>query len=110
MSENNFHDGDIVTYPIHENTKNQRLTIGKLSGAGITFWIDGPEISTTVSDISKCTLIAKASKKADKIFKKYNDRFKKLDMDTIGFEVYQSGAECFFEMYKRRFEELENGE
>ena len=25
MSENNFHDGDIVTYPIHENTKHQRL-------------------------------------------------------------------------------------
>lgn len=108
MSENTLHEGDIVTYPIHENTKNERLTIGKLSSTGISFWIDGPEISTTVSDMSKCNLLAKGSKKADKIFKKYAERFKKIDLDSVDFDLYQSTAIVFFNMYERRFNELQS--
>ena len=99
-------DGDIVSYPIYENTKNQRLTIGKISGAGIALWIDGPEISTTVSDSAKCTFLADGSKKSQKLFKKYTEKFEKLDMDEIGFDSYQEKAKSLFDMYVEKFSEL----
>ena len=108
MSSREIKDGDIVSYPIYENTKNQRMTIGKISGAGIALWIDGPEISTTVSDISKCTLLSSDSKKAQKMFKKYSEKFEKLDMDEIGFDSYQEKAESLYNMYIEKFEELNN--
>lgn len=99
--------GDYVTYPIHENTPNERLTIGKLSYTGVGFWIDGPEISTAVSDPMKCTVLAHKGKKADKLFKKYSDRFDKVDIDEIGFDLYQEFGDLTYNMYVDKFKALD---
>lgn len=101
-------NGDIVTYPINEGTKNERLTIGRISVSGITYWIDGPEISSMVSDPTKCNLIAHKSKRADKIFKKYEAQFEKVDREELAFDLYESYADVAYERYLYRFKELSN--
>lgn len=103
-----FKNGDIVSYPVNEGTKSERLTLGRLSGTESNFWITGPEISFIVNDLSKCNLIAHKSKRADKIFKKYEAQFEKVDREELAFDLYESYADVAYERYLYRFKELSN--
>lgn len=100
---------DIIAYPIHENTKNERLTIGIVCFTGISLWVEGPEISTTITQPEKCIFLAEKNKKSTKAFKKYEDKMSKLDIDEIGFEQYQIKANNIYETFVEKFKEVSNG-
>lgn len=101
-----FKNGDIVSYPVNEGTKSERLTLGRLSGTGSNFWITGPEISSVVNDLSKCTLIAHKSKRADKIYKRFEEQMNKVSIEDNGFDVYESVASLAYERYTRKMFDL----
>lgn len=106
FSNHEIQENDFVAYPIHENTKNQRLTIAQVSNTGISLWVEGPEISTTVTQIGKCIYLGSQNKKTSKIYKKYCDKMNKLDIDDLGFETYQEKANTIFETFVEKFKEV----
>lgn len=99
---------DIIAYPIHENTKNERLTIGVVCSTGTSLWVEGPEISTTITQPQKCIFLATKSKKSTKAFKKYEDKMSKLNIDDMGFEQYQIKANSIYETFVEKFKEVYN--
>lgn len=105
-----FSENDIVLYPIHENTKDKRLTIARLENAGVSLWLEGPEISKTFSEEDTAELLCKGSKKANKLFKKFDEKVSKLDLDMIGFTKYQDKVKDIISVYVEKFKEIENND
>ena len=101
----NLEENDIVLCMIHENTKNERHTIAQIKNAGVSLWLEGPEISTTLSNPDKVKLLTKASKKTNKLFKKFTEKVEKFSIDDIGFEQYQSAVKDIVNLYSEKFSE-----
>ena len=103
----NLSENDIVLCTIHENTKNERETIAQIKDAGVSMWLEGPEISTTISNPEKVKLLIKGSKKVNKLFKKFSEKVEKFDIDDIGFEQYQESVKDIVKTYIEKFREVE---